>query len=140
MGSRSRRADRALPVGSTRTDTKNPADSVASANVSLGGMAAGVSAIFPYGLSEGSLSTVIDGVSRMRMSAGGIGVGSSSPSGSGVGVEAGGPAATAGSAGGGAGVGVAGGVCARAAEPMAAASSAASGNSRTVNRMELGGV
>ena len=47
IGSRSRRTDRALPVGSTRAETKNPLESTASVNGSLAGSAAGVSNTLP---------------------------------------------------------------------------------------------
>ena len=47
IGSRSRRTDMALPVGSTRTETKNPLESTASVNGSLAGSAAGVSNTLP---------------------------------------------------------------------------------------------
>ena len=119
IGSRSRRTGEGL-AGRVHVDGHEEArsDDVASANVSLGGSAAGASAALPKGLSAGSFSTAIDGRVRMRRTVGAIGVGRREGGADGRGWRVGpGPAATTGAAGaGGAGVGVG-----AAAEPDRAA-------------------
>ncbi len=66
IGSRSRRTDNSLPVGSTRIEAKKPVVHTASVKLSLGGRARARRRRPPKGLSEGSFAIETMPVSTMR--------------------------------------------------------------------------